>query len=107
MNASPSKDSNTSSPSLSRISTQQPLTQSPKTSFLLRRRGDSDGSTAKTSTATTYVVPFSNGNVNFGGTRPSSSPTGGQRMATVLLTQGKRIDVVRGIGAATGSRRED
>jgi hypothetical protein len=61
----------------------------PKSSFLSRRRGDSDG-TNKT------VVTFGNGTATNITTRPSSSPGSGtsQRTATVLIYFGRGLIVV-------------
>jgi hypothetical protein len=73
--SSPTKDP--SSPALSRTSTQTSLfdhlQSTPKASFLSRRRGDSDsaGKTVNVSNGTT--IP-----------RPSSSPTGTGKVATVI-----------------------
>ena len=75
---SPTKDP--SSPTLSRTSTQgsllEQLQTTPKASFLSRRRGDSDG-TGKSSNP---FSTFSNGSST---TRPTSSPTGVGKTATV------------------------
>jgi hypothetical protein len=72
-----------SSPTLSRTTTQVSLSEhqqtTPKSSFLSRRRGDSD-SAGKT------FVTFGNGNGNKGTVRPSSSPGSGGRTATVFAS---------------------
>jgi hypothetical protein len=70
-----------SSPALSRATTQVSLSEhqqtTPKSSFLSRRRGDSD-SASKT------FVTFGNGAGSKSTVRPSSSPGSGGRTATVF-----------------------
>lgn len=74
MNSSPTKES--SSPALSRTSTQASLLDhlqsTPKASFLSRRRGDSDSAGKTVNASNGSVIP-----------RPSSSPTGTGKVATV------------------------